>query len=537
MPSVSRISFSLTVCVCCAAGAGAPPPVLGVRWQAPFLSGGGYCTEATSLLAGLTALNVTVEARQHGDSFSQAYVDGLAPPVYRLLEAAFRATGVDADTVSVCHSEPGAWHLPPSLPQRWSTSVCPHPGAPWAVGRTMFESDRLPEGWAARLNAMDAVWVPTQFAYDIFAAGGVIREKLAVVPEAVESDVFTPAAPPSSLLPARVCDWGGGAVPGSSSACPYRFLFVGKWERRKGLDVLLRAYLAEFAEQPQGGDDEAEAAAAVELYILSSSYHSSSDLDAAVDALVAGDLSCGPGVTAADVRAGAASCAAALPAGARRPPVRLLRAVPAAELPGVYTAVDAAVLPTRGEGWGRPHVEAMAAGLPVIATNWSGPTAFLDDGVGYPLAFSGLLPIPEGPFAGHLQAEPDVAHLRALMRRLVRDPAEGRSRGAAARARMIARYQPAYIAEIVRRELEVATLAVLSRAAGRPLSRGLERLQRRRRIRERLARQFDDSRIESLEGASVLDLPAGSSDETRKNVESSTSEPTTTPSPSGRVEL
>ena len=28
----------------------------------------------------------------------------------------------------------------------------------------------------------------------------------------------------------------------------------------------------------------------------------------------------------------------------------------------------------RGEGWGRPHVEAMACGLPVIATNWSGNT-------------------------------------------------------------------------------------------------------------------------------------------------------------------
>ena len=29
----------------------------------------------------------------------------------------------------------------------------------------------------------------------------------------------------------------------------------------------------------------------------------------------------------------------------------------------------------------RPHVEAMSMGLPVIATNWSGPTAFLDDEV------------------------------------------------------------------------------------------------------------------------------------------------------------
>ena len=44
----------------------------------------------------------------------------------------------------------------------------------------------------------------------------------------------------------------------------------------------------------------------------------------------------------------------------------------------------------RGEGWGRPHVEAMSMELPVIATNWSGPTAFLDERVGYPLRFQGL---------------------------------------------------------------------------------------------------------------------------------------------------
>ena len=43
-----------------------------------------------------------------------------------------------------------------------------------------------------------------------------------------------------------------------------------------------------------------------------------------------------------------------------------------AELPSLYLAVDAFVLPSRGEGWGRPVMEAMAMGLPSIATNWSG---------------------------------------------------------------------------------------------------------------------------------------------------------------------
>ena len=32
-----------------------------------------------------------------------------------------------------------------------------------------------------------------------------------------------------------------------------------------------------------------------------------------------------------------------------------------------------------------PVLEAMACGLPAIATDWSGPADFLHDGVGYPL--------------------------------------------------------------------------------------------------------------------------------------------------------
>jgi glycosyltransferase involved in cell wall biosynthesis len=42
----------------------------------------------------------------------------------------------------------------------------------------------------------------------------------------------------------------------------------------------------------------------------------------------------------------------------------------------MYKAADAFVLPSHGEGWGRPIMEAMSMGLPVIATNWSGQTAY-----------------------------------------------------------------------------------------------------------------------------------------------------------------
>ena len=44
---------------------------------------------------------------------------------------------------------------------------------------------------------------------------------------------------------------------------------------------------------------------------------------------------------------------------------------------GLYAASDAFVLPSRGEGWGLPVMEAMAMAKPVLVTNYSGPTALM----------------------------------------------------------------------------------------------------------------------------------------------------------------
>ena len=61
----------------------------------------------------------------------------------------------------------------------------------YSIGRTMFETDTIPSGWVDRLNYMDEVWVPTQFAREIFAANGVHMTKLRVVEEAVDTTFFT----------------------------------------------------------------------------------------------------------------------------------------------------------------------------------------------------------------------------------------------------------------------------------------------------------------------------------------------------------
>lgn len=52
--------------------------------------------------------------------------------------------------------------------------------------------------------------------------------------------------------------------------------------------------------------------------------------------------------------------------------VQVLSGLSGEELAGLYRAAHVLVQASRGEGWGRPHVEAMASATPVIATNWSG---------------------------------------------------------------------------------------------------------------------------------------------------------------------
>ena len=50
-----------------------------VEWFAPFLSGGGYCSEAISLAASINtvaSMSYDFRATHHGDSVSGRFIDG-----------------------------------------------------------------------------------------------------------------------------------------------------------------------------------------------------------------------------------------------------------------------------------------------------------------------------------------------------------------------------------------------------------------------------------------------------------------------------
>jgi len=196
VPLCLRLSCALFLP--CALLHAAPPPPVRVHWMAPWLSGGGYSSEALSFAVGAASLpGLSLSGAQHGDSVDAAYARGLPAPDAAALDDVLRAgaRGAPVGAVCVCHSEPGAWHLPPALPRAYATAVCPPPaGCAARVARTMFETDRLPSGWLPRLLAMDAVWVPSRFTADVFASAGLPRGKLRLLGEAVDADFFSPEA-------------------------------------------------------------------------------------------------------------------------------------------------------------------------------------------------------------------------------------------------------------------------------------------------------------------------------------------------------
>jgi glycosyltransferase involved in cell wall biosynthesis/Tfp pilus assembly protein PilF len=318
---------------------------------------------------------------------------------------------------------PAAWHAlanriqrPLSRPadihvrHQWPPNFQPPSEGRWVLMQP-WEFGSLPKAWIEPiLRQVDEVWVPSRFVRDSFLQSGVPGDLVHVIPLGADPEHFRPDIPPLPLTTRK----------------RFRFLFVGGTLWRKGIDVLLDAYTRAF----NCGDD-------VCLVIK----------DMGVGTFYRGQT--------AEERIAEIQAAAAAPE-----IVYLNRELSDEELAGLYTACDCLVHPYRGEGFGLPIVEAMAAGLPVVVTGLGAALDYCDAANAY------LVPAAVRRFAekrvGELEtvdypslAEPEPPALVESLQHILSHPEEAKAKGQAGRARVVAKLTWEHTVRAIEQRIEV----------------------------------------------------------------------------------
>jgi glycosyltransferase involved in cell wall biosynthesis len=370
-----------------------------VTWNAPFFDPSGYADEARNFIFAL-------------HRYTDLYLR-IKPIKWSNIE-----TELDAQELAVLHRLMTVTHVSDDFGVHHIFPVYypGHRSERFRIGRTMFETDRIPQNWVARCNGMDEIWVPTEFNMTTFAESGVAKEKLFKVPGSIRTELYEELPEPLSFGPER----------------EFTFLSVFDWTGRKGWDVLLRAYLNEF--KPDEGT-------LLVLKTYSSAHHRSEFIAALRQRLkdyIRNSLKLDPD---------------------RCPPYMLYNEIiSTSDMIRLYCTADAYVMPTRGEGWGRPFMEAMACGLPVIGTGWSGNGEFMDSKNSYLLDYS-LVDVPESAlgelpaYRGHRWAEPSADHLRELMRHVFTHSEDAGKKGARAREDIFSKYDLKTVATHIQQRL------------------------------------------------------------------------------------
>jgi len=196
---------------------------------------------------------------------------------------------------------------------------------------TTIEAETIPQQFIEIANMYREVWANSDFCKEVLVKHG-FKKPVYVIPNSVDIDLYTKECKPYQFKPPLK---------------DFVFISVFGWSYRKGYDVLLKAYLKAFS-----GDDNTS------LLIVSRNHLGHGD-NTVIKKEIAKYIE---------------------DYGGNNPPhiARCSKVIPEFEMPSIYKACDAFVLFSRGESFGLPYCESSLCDLPVIATNCSGHTMFLN---------------------------------------------------------------------------------------------------------------------------------------------------------------
>jgi len=264
---------------------------------------------------------------------------------------------------------------------------------PYIIGRrkiayAVWETSRIPGSELEHLKHADEIWIPSTWGKGMLEQSGIPPARARVVPEGVDTRLYKPRLRKGRAFSKR----------------RFRFLCVGKWEKRKGIDLLLNAYTRAFRAEDR-----------VELV-----------------------LHChNPLVPGFDIRERVARTITS-----PHPPVRYSPPAKESAMVKLYNSCDAFVLPSRAEGWGLPVIEAMACAKPVIVTGYSAYLDFVNQQNGYLVDVKRMVKVDDpdnfNPDLDYGEwAEPDGEHLASILRHLFEHQSEAVDKGRAGRADVV----------------------------------------------------------------------------------------------------
>jgi glycosyltransferase involved in cell wall biosynthesis len=357
-----------------------------VVWRGPVLDATGYGTASREYALALDRQGVDVKIETYTWNFPYHLQDD---------KKRIRLQQLIEKPVSNQKTKILIYHSPPSVIDNKEKSRFD-----FCILNTVWETNRIPDEWLQILSTYDAVSVPCTHNIDALQNSGV-RIPIFLVPHGADTKMFHPDNKRFEL---------------NEEENEFVFVSVFDFQHRKNPEGLLRAYWEEFTRNDP-------------VLLVIKTYGSSRR----------------------NIRAAIMKYKLKLGFGDHSAPIYLMTGICSeTQLKGIYTAGDAFVLPTRGEGVGLPFIEALSSGLPVIATGWGGQMDFLNEHnsflVDYELMDPSISMNSDHVIStvyrqfeknGQLWAEPKLEHLKMQMRSAFENPVLCRQKGKQGRRDML----------------------------------------------------------------------------------------------------
>lgn len=230
----------------------------------------------------------------------------------------------------------------------------------YKIAYNVWESTRYPDHFFNRLFYFDEVWVPTQWQFDCLVDQGFPKNKIRIVPEGVDVDVFKP-------------------IKKLTSREKFRFVHFGRWDYRKGTTEILKA----FSETFKNNDD-------VELLASVENPFPYDNLSSTEDRISHHNI---------DTKN-----------------IKFLNFPSREEYINYLQNANVFVSCSRSEGWNLPLIESMSCGTPSIYSDWGGQLQFAKN-KGIPVKIKSLKPanIEHKDWPGEY-CEPDWDDLKIKMK-------------------------------------------------------------------------------------------------------------------------